>query len=106
MADLQTTHGSDYLTGKWTTRLVGTPRYAGELRVAVKDRAVYTPALAGVLDLDRVGLTADDTHAPIQLDGTFHGPNANGGATFLGMGATDSPVNIPLPAVGEWWRDD
>ena len=106
VADLQTTYGSDYLTGKWTTKLVGTPWYAGELRLAVKDRSVYAPVLAGILDLDRVGLSLNDPHAPVQLDGTFQGPAPDGGAAFITTGAATGPVNLPLPVVEEWWRDD
>ena len=106
VADLQTTRGSDYLTGNWTAKIVGAPQYAGELRVAVKDRAVYVPALAGIINLSQLGLGSDDPRAPIQLDGTFHGPDASGGASFLATGAAASPVDVPLPAVGEWWRDD
>ena len=106
VADLQTTRGSDYLTGKWAAKIVGASQYAGELQVAVKDRAVYAPALAGIINLGQLGLGPDDSHAPIQLDGTFHGPDASGGASFLATGAAASAVDVPLPAVGEWWRDD
>ena len=106
VADLQATHGSDYFTGKWTARLTAPARYAGELRVAVKDRAVYAPALGGLIDLNPLGITSDDPHAPVQLDGTFHGPGSGGTAVFQSAGAAVEPVNVAVPAVGEWWRDD
>ena len=106
VADLQATHGTDYFTGKWTTRLTGPSRYAGELRVAVQDRAVYTQALGGVFDPKQVGLASDDPHAPVQLDGSFHGPAPDGAAVFQTVGTTTEPVNFPVPNVGEWWRDD
>ena len=106
VADLQATHGGDYFTGKWTTRLVGDSKYAGDLRMAVKDRAVYAPALDGVLDLNKVGLGTEDPHAPLALDGSFHGPGPGGEAIFQTAGATAAPVNVPVPTVGDWWRDD
>ena len=106
VADLQATHGSDYFTGKWTTHLVGPSKYAGELRVAVKDRSVYAPALDGILDLNKVGLSAEDAHAPVVLDGSFHGPGPGGEAVFQTTGTTAPPVIVPVPTVGEWWRDD
>lgn len=106
VADLQATHGGDYLTGKWTTRLAGASQYAGDLRVAVKDRAVYAPALDGVLDLGKVGLASDDPNAPIRLDGTFHGPGPQGEAVFQTAEATAEPLRVPVPSVGDWWRDD
>ena len=106
VADLQATRGGDYFTGKWTTRLSGTPQYAGELRVAVKDRAAYTRALDGWFDLDKVGLASADPHAPVQLDGSFHGPGPNREAVFQAAGATVEPMSIPVPTIGEWWRDD
>lgn len=106
VADLQATHGGDYFTGKWTARLTGPPQYTGELRVSVKDRAVYTPALDGWFDLDQVGLASADPHAALQLDGSFRGPGPNRETVFQTVGADVEPLRIPLPLVGEWWRDD
>ena len=74
--------------------------------MAVKDRAVYTPALAGLIDLDPLGMGSDDAHAPVQLDGTFHGPGPGGVAVFQPTGTAVEAVSIAVPAVGEWWRDD
>ena len=106
VADLQATHGGDYFTGKWTTRLAGVAQYAGELRAAVKDRSVYAPALAGLIDLNQLGIIPGNPCAPILLDGTFHGPGPGGVAVFQSTGETVQPVSIAVPAVGEWWRDD
>jgi phage baseplate assembly protein gpV len=44
--DLQATHGGDYLSGKGSLRIIGTPRYRyqAELRGSIKDLAIYAPA--------------------------------------------------------------
>ena len=106
VADLQATHGGDYLTGKWTTRLAGGSHYAGELRVAVKDRSMYAPALDGVVDLGKAGLGSDDPNAPIRLDGTFQGPGPQGEMVFQAAGASAEPLRVPVPTVEDWWKDD
>ena len=106
VADLQATHGGDYLSGRWTARLTGAADYRGELKVVIKDRALYTPALDGVVDLGRAGLASEDPHAPIQVDGTFQGPGQQGEIVFQPKANSTEPVRLPAPAVGEWWRDD
>ena len=105
VADLQATHGGDYLGGKWTRRVVGVASDAGELKVSVEDRAVYARAWEGIIDLGQLGLGSDDPHAPIQLNGTFHGPDAEGKIVFQNAAATE-PMLLPALNVSEWWRDD
>lgn len=106
VADLQITHAGDYLTGKWTARLAGKGSYEGRLKVAVADRSVYTPALEGWLDLNRIGLGSEDPKAPLNLDGTFRGPGPQGEVVFQDNGTTTEPLRVPAPTVGDWWKDD
>ncbi len=107
VADLQSTHGGDSLFGKWTTRLAGAPGYDGALKVSVKDRSLYTPALDGTLDLGQIGLGSDDPKAPLNLEGTFHGPGQQGEIVFQNTNTTATePLRVPAPTVGDWWRDD
>ncbi len=44
--DLQATRGGDYLAGKGSLRIIGTPRYRyqAELRGSIKDLSIYAPA--------------------------------------------------------------
>lgn len=106
VADLQAAHGGDQLNGKWTIRLGGASGYEGALKMMVKDRSAYALALDGIVDLGKVGLGSEDPHAPISLDGTFHGPGPQGEMVFENAEPSMEPVRVPVPSVGDWWRDD
>ena len=101
VADVQATRGGDYLAGRGLVSLAGVAGYQGELRMSLARPGVYTPALAGIIDLTKLGLQSDGWSAPVRLEGVFYGPDATGKTEFLTLGGP----TMPGPAGGDWWGD-
>lgn len=97
VADLQTTHNGDYLTGKGTLKILGPLRYEGELRASAKDLAVYAPAYVGLLSPQpisgalRLEWSGDGTAGA--HSGSFQG-SMERFFTSAGGGVMPRPVNL------------
>lgn len=105
VADLQATRGDDYFAGQGSINLAGVPNYQGELRLALADPDLYAPALAGIIDLEKIGFPVGSPAAP-RLEGVFYGPNLEGKTTFLTFGSSGWLPDLQMPAGGDWWGDN
>ena len=99
VADVQATRDGDYLSGRGSISLAGALTYQGELQLAVADPGLYAPALAGMIDLDKVELFAGSLQAPVRLESVFCGPGPDGKPVAVTFGSVH-PFPGPLAVTG------
>ena len=99
VADLQATHGSDYLAGRGSVRLAGPLGYDGELHAAMADADAYAPALAGIIDFYHALGDTDSFKTPVHLETVFFGPDTAGKTIFLTF---DDLLRLPVPPAALW----
>ncbi len=103
VADVQATHGEDYMSGRGTASLTGSANYQGEFHLAVADPGVYVPAVSGIIDLEKIGWPGNDLAGSLRLEGMFYGPDLEGKAVLFTLGGFQPPLVLPGPINGDWW---